>query len=87
MLVEAGEDDGTGAVIDLAQKLVKKKPTPGWEFSNSRKSGLKGIKFHVYDIGGDEGLKGEPSKIIWKFACIYESSLEEIQAKSFLEKM
>eukprot|EP00565_Helicotheca_tamesis_P000545 CAMPEP_0185725920 /NCGR_PEP_ID=MMETSP1171-20130828/2047_1 /TAXON_ID=374046 /ORGANISM="Helicotheca tamensis, Strain CCMP826" /LENGTH=232 /DNA_ID=CAMNT_0028394163 /DNA_START=76 /DNA_END=774 /DNA_ORIENTATION=- len=86
MLVEAGEDDGKGNVIAHAQKLVKKKPTPGWEFSSSRKSGLKGVKFHVYDIGGDLGDDPE-QKIIWSFACVYEKKLEEMIAKSFLEKI
>jgi hypothetical protein len=31
ILAEAGEDQRDGAVISLAQKLVKKKATAGWE--------------------------------------------------------
>jgi hypothetical protein len=31
ILAEAGEDSHGGAVIELAQKLLEKKPTAGWE--------------------------------------------------------
>ena len=31
ILAEAGEDSHDGAVIELAQKLLEKKPTAGWE--------------------------------------------------------
>jgi len=31
VLAEAGEDYHDGAVIGTAQKLLKKKATPGWE--------------------------------------------------------
>mmetsp|Transcript_6020 Transcript_6020/g.8872 ORF Transcript_6020/g.8872 Transcript_6020/m.8872 type:complete len:249 (+) Transcript_6020:99-845(+) len=101
ILVEAGEDDGHGSVIDLSQKLLNKKSTPGWEFCNSRRSGLKGIKFHLYDdidydetkgdnennISSNNNLNKRRKKLVWIFACIYEKSLEIIQAKSFLEKL
>jgi len=73
-------DEGEGQVISLAQKLLKKKPTPGWEFQRSRTKGLRGVKFHLYDDGGDE-------RLIWVFACVADSSLEESQQKSFLEKL
>ena len=83
ILAEAGEDHYEGGVIKLAQKLLKKKPTAGWEFQRSHRDGLKGIKFHVYDHSGEGGL----SKTIWSFAAVAESSLEEVQLKSFLEKL
>ena len=31
ILAEAGEDTRDGAVVKIAQKLLKKKPTHGWE--------------------------------------------------------
>ena len=31
ILAEAGEDSHGGAVIELAQKMLEKKPTAGWE--------------------------------------------------------
>jgi len=86
ILVEAGEDDGTEKVIGLAQKMMKQKPTPGWEFKRTK--GLRGIKFHVYDHADDRlDGSGNSSRILWIFACIADSSLEEDQQKSFLEKL
>ena len=83
ILVEAGADEGEGEVTGLAQKLMKQKPTPGWEFQRSRRKGLRGLKFHVYDDGDgcDEG------RLIWVFACVADKSLEDSQQKSFLEKL
>jgi len=83
VLVEAGEDFHEGAVIRTAQKLLKKKATPGWEYNRSRRNGLRGIKFHVFEEPDD---KGSPL-IVWSFVAVTESSLEEDQAKSFLEKL
>jgi hypothetical protein len=31
VLAEAGEDNRDGAVVEVAQKLLHKKPTHGWE--------------------------------------------------------
>jgi len=83
VLVEAGEDFHEGAVIRTAQKLLKKKATPGWEYKRSRRNGLRGIKFHVFEESEE---KGSPL-IVWSFVAVTESSLEEDQAKSFLEKL
>lgn len=88
ILAEAGEDDGTGKVISLAQKMMKQKPTAGWEFKRSK--GFRGIKFHVYDHAEDRldcSSQGDNSRTLWIFSCIAESSLEESQQKSFLEKL
>lgn len=86
ILAEAGEDDGTGKVISLAQKMMKQKPTPGWEFKRSK--GYRGIKFHVYDHAEDRlDSEGDKARILWVFSCIADSSLEESQQKSFLEKL
>lgn len=77
VLAEAGEDNYDGAVIKLAQKLLKKKATAGWEFVKSK--GLKGYKFHLYDESS--------TNIVWSFAAVAESSLDDDQVKSFLEKL
>jgi len=83
MLVEAGEDYRDGAVVRTAQKLLKKKPTPGWQYERSRRDGLRGMKFHVFE---ESKVVGSPM-IVWSFLAVTEVSLEEDQAKSFLEKL
>jgi len=83
VLVEAGEDYHDGAIVTTAQKLLKKKPTPGWEYERCRRNGLRGMKFHVFE---DANEVGSPM-IVWSFLAVTESSLEEDQAKSFLEKL
>jgi len=80
VLAEAGEDNHGGAVIELAQKLLNKKPTAGWEFSRSK--GMKGMKFHVFDE-----VKGPGDLLVWSFSAVAESSLDDAQVKSFLEKL
>lgn len=80
VLAEAGEDNNGGAVIQLAQKLLKKKATAGWEFCKSK--GLKGIKFHVFDE-----VKGPGDLLVWSFSAVAESSLSDEEVKSFLEKL
>jgi len=80
VLAEAGEDNKGGAVINLAQKLLQKKATAGWEFSRSK--GLKGMKFHVF---GE--VKGPSDLLVWSFSAVAESSLDDDEVKSFLEKL
>mmetsp|Transcript_8677 Transcript_8677/g.10074 ORF Transcript_8677/g.10074 Transcript_8677/m.10074 type:complete len:225 (+) Transcript_8677:77-751(+) len=80
VLAEAGEDNYDGAVIRLAQKLLKKKATAGWEFEKARKDKLKGIKFHVFDSCG-EGM------IVWSFSAVAEQSLDDAEFRSFVEKL
>lgn len=101
VLAEAGEDNRDGEVIKVAQKLLKKKPTHGWEYENSRKAGLKGMKFHVFDnetkkivvddvFGGmfdAEDESGNSEVIVWSFLVIADKSVEDEQVKSFLEKL
>ena len=72
------EDTHDGAVIKLAQKLLNKKATHGWEFV--KKKGFKGIKFHVFD-NSSRGM------VVWSFSAVAESSLDDAQVKSFLEKL
>lgn len=78
LLPVSREDNYDGAVIKLAQKLLKKKATHGWEFVKAK--GLKGIKFHFFDNTTDDML-------VWSFSVVAESSLDESQVKSFLEKL
>ena len=67
---------------------------------NARRAGLRGIKFHVFDnetnkvivddmYGGlfDQESDEKAETIIWSFAVVTDKSLEEEQAKSFLEKL
>jgi hypothetical protein len=90
ILAESGEDNYDGKVIQIAEKLIRKKPTAGWEFEKSRRHKLTGIKFHVFEhfIEYDsESEKPCEKMYIWSFAAIAESSLEDIEIKSFLEKL
>lgn len=67
---------------------------------NARRAGLRGIKFHVFDnetkkvivddmYGGlfDQESDEKSETIVWSFAVVTDKSLEEEQAKSFLEKL
>lgn len=96
VLVEAGEDNRDGGVVRVAQRLLNKKATHGWEFEKSRGSGLRGMKFHVYDEetnhSGDAmgGLMQEESStdmMIWSFAVVADKHLDEKEVKSFIEKL
>jgi len=82
ILVEAGEDNFDGQVTRAAQELLKKRPTPGYEYFSPFRSPLKGIKFHVY-----EKQESSPEFIIWSFACVYDDTVKKDQAQSFLEKI
>merc|ERR1712038_854623 len=72
------------------------------EYENSRRAGLKGTKFHVFDngttrkvvvddvFGGmfDQEADDEKSEeLIWSFAAVADKTLEDAQVKSFLEKL
>ena len=67
---------------------------------NARRAGLRGIKLHVFDnetkkvivddmYGGlfDQESDEKSETIVWSFAVVTDKSLEEEQAKSFLEKL
>lgn len=81
ILVEAGEDNYDGQVTRIAQELLKKRPTPGYEYYSPFRSPLKGIKFHVYERLDDGTF------LIWSFCCVYDSTVKKDQAQSFLEKI
>ena len=82
ILCEAGEDDTPDRGISkMAQTLMAKKQTPGWEFYRPRRSEYHSIKFHVYD----QDLAGD--MMVWEFACVYDKALPQDQAQSFLEKL
>lgn len=81
ILVEAGEDNFDGQVTKIAQELMKKKPTPGWEFHCPLRSPLRGVKFHVYEKDETGSLR------IWAFSCVYDKTVQRDQAQSFLEKI
>jgi hypothetical protein len=82
ILVEAGEDNFSGQVTAAAQAILKKRPTPGYEYFSPFRSPLKAIKFHVY-----ERQESSDDFIIWSFACVYDSTVKKDQAQSFLEKI
>lgn len=82
ILVEAGQDNFDGQVTRAAQELLKKKPTPGYEYFSPFRSPLKGIKFHVYE----KQPHGE--MLVWAFCSVYDSTVvKKDQAQSFLEKI
>mmetsp|Transcript_16405 Transcript_16405/g.24624 ORF Transcript_16405/g.24624 Transcript_16405/m.24624 type:complete len:240 (-) Transcript_16405:300-1019(-) len=93
VLAEAGEDKYDGAVIRLAQKLLTKKATAGWEFEKARKTKLHGIKFHVFDdanvnANGNINVNGSGSEMkVWSFAAVAEKSLDSAELRSFVEKI
>lgn len=82
ILVEAGEDNFDGQVTRTAQELLKKRPTPGYEYYSPFRSPLKGIKFHVY-----EKQQASDEFIIWSFCCVHDTTVKKDQAQSFLEKI
>mmetsp|Transcript_7563 Transcript_7563/g.15794 ORF Transcript_7563/g.15794 Transcript_7563/m.15794 type:complete len:233 (-) Transcript_7563:67-765(-) len=88
LLAEAGQDQFDGEVVNLAKKLLKRKPTGGWEFERSRKNKLRGINFYVHESEQEAGNWENPKPpIVWVFSCVADSSLDEKQQKSFLEKL
>ena len=56
----------------LAQKILAKKPSPGWEYERSGMK-LKACKFHVH-----ERVDGE--MVVWSACCVYLSDFAEQQA-------
>ena len=78
-------------MINLAKKLLNKKPTGGFEFERSRKKKLRGINFYVHEsqqeTGGGDWEQQPAAPTIWVFSAVAESSLDEKQQKSFLEKL
>lgn len=86
VLCKAGQDGFLGQhvnVTQVAQTLLKKRPTPGYEYYSPFRSPLKGIKFHVY-----EATQESSELFIWAFACVYDSTvISKDQAQSFLEKI
>jgi hypothetical protein len=74
-------------VAETAQQLVRKKPTPGWEFTTllPRRGcpmKLKGMKFHIYDHTSEGDFH------IWVAGCIYDArTVDKQQVQSFIEKV
>lgn len=88
VIAEAGEDERGGSVIDLAKKILSKKRTAGWEFENNRKSGLKGIKFHLHEEGDHYTMTTSDNLICWSYSAVYDPSfVSEEYVKKLLEKM
>lgn len=99
VLAEAGEDNRDGAVVEVAQKLLHKKPTHGWEYEHARRAGLRGMKFHVYDeetkysddvfntTQQQQEQQQQTDVLIWSFVVVADKSLEMAQVKSFIEKL
>lgn len=86
ILCEAGEDAFQGqkvSVTKVAQEILKKRATPGYEYYSPFRSPLKGIKFHVYEKNDTTN-----ELIVWSFCCVYDSTVvKKDQAQSFLEKI
>ena len=69
-VITSAEDSRAGAVVDLAQQILKKKPTPGWEFARAR--GLSAVKFHVHDA--HEQSAG--AEIVWAVSCVHDAGFD-----------
>ncbi len=79
VLAECGEDHRAGDVLRLAQKILRKKPSPGWEFE--RAGGLRAAKFHLHAGGAGS------ASVVWAVCCVYEADFAELLARGFLEKL
>lgn len=80
VLAECGEDQRAGAVVSLAKKILRKRPSPGWEFE--RAHGVRAAKFHMHAVDPGGG-----SPIVFTICCVFDQSFPEVQAKGFCEKM
>eukprot|EP00964_Phaeocystis_antarctica_P075073 scaffold46291_cov67-Phaeocystis_antarctica.AAC.2 len=80
-VITSAEDSRAGAVVELAQQILKKKPTAGWEFARAR--GLSAVKFHVHDV--HETAAG--TEVVWAISCVHEAGFDGTLAKGFLEKI
>lgn len=94
ILAEAGTDVYDGSVTSTARELLKRKPTPGFEFhTQSRQRGLshrlKGVKFHLFEHGPESTNNDtQPVLSVWVFAAVYDPSLiDKLPVQSFLEKL
>ena len=88
-LAAFSQDNFDGELIKLARKLLNRKPTGGWEFERSRAKKLRGVNFYVHESQKQTGdWEQQPAApTIWVFSAVAESSLDEKQQKSFLEKL
>lgn len=59
VLCECGEDHRGGEVLRLAQRILRKRPTPGWE--TDRAGSLRALKFHVYYTSAEQSTGGASS--------------------------
>mmetsp|Transcript_27899 Transcript_27899/g.67878 ORF Transcript_27899/g.67878 Transcript_27899/m.67878 type:complete len:237 (-) Transcript_27899:268-978(-) len=74
----------------VSQELLRKKPTPGWEFYNNKSfsARLKGLKFHIYEHVEDRDFEDAAEFRIWVVGAVYDPAcVETQQAKSFIEKI
>ncbi|CAJ1946932.1 unnamed protein product [Cylindrotheca closterium] len=77
-------------VQHISQELMRKKPTPGWEFYNNKSfsARLKGLKFHIYEHVEDSEFEDATEFRIWVVGAVYDPAfIETQQAKSFIEKI
>jgi len=77
-------------VQHVSQELLRKKPTPGWEFYNNKtfSARLKGLKFHIYEHVEDAQFENATDFRIWVVGAVYDPAVVETQqAKSFVEKI
>ena len=59
-------------VKTLANKILSKKPSPGWEYERSGMK-LKACKLHLHEV-----VSGE--MVVWSACCVYVSDFSEQQA-------
>ena len=82
------------AVREAAEQLLRKKPTPGWEFvtlhqrrtlrspvDHPPQPKLKGTKFHIYETNSD-------GYFIWSVSAVYDpTAVSGAQVESFVQKI
>jgi len=101
ILVEAGEDNADKSISSTAKELLKREPTPGWEFhTQSRKSRIFGVKSTgtMFNNTKSPRLKGakfhvydkdvDGNYIVWVFLCVYNpSNIQRTTVQTFLTKL
>ena len=84
VLAECGEPH-QAAVHELAQQILKKEPTAGWEFA--RAPGLCAVKFHVHDASAVKNGSVDARYLVWTISCVFDAIFDGTLAKGFIEKI
>ena len=83
VIAEAGEDTRGGLVLNLAKRILEKRPGPGWEFE--RMDSLRAIKFHIHDRIDESGSTSV--MYVYAICCVYDWQCPEMHAKGYVGKI